>query len=107
MNGDKAFVVDIEEGNQGSCPGNVEDLQNGLCAVVAFVNANIAGGEPWVSLLWFIMVSDRGLLLEKYFVVLVRQDVNKSYPSGNYHDVEAIVSEKLFTDIFSHTPNCR
>ena len=51
MNGDEAFVIDVEKGNQGSCAGSVEDLENGLCAVVAFVKANIAGRKPWVSLL--------------------------------------------------------
>ena len=107
MDGDKAFVVDVEEGNQGGCVGGVEDLEDGRGAVVTFVNVDAAGGEPWVSLLQFIWVSNRRLLLEGYSVVLLRLGIKGTNPSGDHHDVKTLVGEKLFTGVSSHTPNCR
>lgn len=50
VDGDVAFVVEVEEGEQGGGVGVVEDGQDGVVSVVADVDGDFAGGEPLVSL---------------------------------------------------------
>lgn len=66
MDGDIAFVIDVEQGNQCCCVGDVEDVEDRRSAVVTFVDMDIARGEPWISLLRLIRISNGVIFFEGY-----------------------------------------